>query len=266
VAAVVLVHIGGIIAPFAAELRDIVHEHGAALVEDAAHAHTSHLEGVGWAGSIGDIAAFSFFPTKVMTMGEGGMITTHSEALHKACKDIKAFGADPTKGSSRLTCIRADGTNGRVPEMSALLGLLECGRVRDRVAKRQALVAEYASGLAGCEAFHILLQPGGSCSYYKCIVHLRGVDKEFLRDFAKERGVSFTGEVYHLGVHQMPAFAEEHPGQLPTTEAACAAHVCPPLYPELSAEEVRRVCAVMREAVGVWKQRAAAGAGRSGYP
>ncbi|CAK0887072.1 unnamed protein product, partial [Prorocentrum cordatum] len=64
VAAVVLVHIGGIIAPFASELRDIAHEHGAALVEDAAHAHTSRLEGVGWAGSIGDIAAFSFFPTK----------------------------------------------------------------------------------------------------------------------------------------------------------------------------------------------------------
>eukprot|EP00404_Azadinium_spinosum_P042235 CAMPEP_0180829622 /NCGR_PEP_ID=MMETSP1038_2-20121128/75360_1 /TAXON_ID=632150 /ORGANISM="Azadinium spinosum, Strain 3D9" /LENGTH=160 /DNA_ID=CAMNT_0022872679 /DNA_START=11 /DNA_END=490 /DNA_ORIENTATION=- len=94
VAAVVLVHVGGIIAPFASELRDIAHEFGAALVEDAAHAHTSYLEGIGWAGTIGDIGAFSFFPTKVMTMGEGGMITTRSEALHKACQDIKMFGAD----------------------------------------------------------------------------------------------------------------------------------------------------------------------------
>merc|ERR1719221_2487232 len=109
VAAVILVHVGGIIAPFAAELRDIAHAHGAALVEDAAHAHTSHLDGVGWAGSIGDIAAFSFFPTKVMTMGEGGMITTRSETLCNVCQEIKMFGANLTGGTSRLTCERSDG-------------------------------------------------------------------------------------------------------------------------------------------------------------
>merc|ERR1719203_1164349 len=219
VAAVVLVHVGGIIAPFARDLRNIAHAHGAALVEDAAHAHTSYLDDVGWAGTIGDVAAFSFFPTKVMTSGEGGMITTCSETLNQACREIKAFGADLSGGSSRLTCVRPDGTNGRVPEMSALLGLLECNRVRQRVARRQALVAEYARGLAGCSAYRVLQQFGGSCSCYKCIVKLHGIDREFLRRFAKARGIAFTGEVYHLGVHQMPAFAVEGP-MLPATDVA----------------------------------------------
>uniref|UniRef100_A0A7S4W847 Enoyl reductase (ER) domain-containing protein n=1 Tax=Alexandrium monilatum TaxID=311494 RepID=A0A7S4W847_9DINO len=251
VAAVVLVHVGGIIAPFAGELRDIAHEYGAALVEDAAHAHLSHLDDVGWAGTIGDIAAFSFFPTKVMTSGEGGMITTRSEALMKACREIKIFGADLNGGSSRFTCARPDGTNGRVPELSAALGLMECGRVERRVARRTMLVEEYARGLEGCPAYRLLRQPGGTCSYYKCIVKLNGIDREFLRSYAKARGVSFTGEVYHLGVHRMPGYAPEggaEPGALPVTDDACANHACPPLYPELTVEDVRRVCEVMREA------------------
>jgi len=229
-------------------VRDIAHAHGAALVEDAAHAHTSHLDGVGWAGSIGDAAAFSFFPTKVMTMGEGGMITTRSRALHTACQEIKMFGTSLSGSSSRLVCQRPDGVNGRVPELSALLGLLDCRRAGRRVARRQELVAEYARGLAGCAAYRVLQQPGGSCSYYKCIVKLSNIDREFLRDFAKARGISFTGEVYHQGVHQMPAFEQAHPAPLRATDAACANHACPPLYPELSVEDIQRICSVMRQA------------------
>lgn len=241
------------------------------LIEDAAHAHTSRMEGVGWAGSIGDIAAFSFFATKVMTMGEGGVITTQSETLLKACREIKMFGADLSRGgASRLTCGRPDGTNGRVPELSALLGLLECARVPGRVARRQELVAAYREGLAGCPAFSVLEQPGGQCSYYKCIVKLHGIDRDFLRNYAKARSVSFTGEVYFLGVHQMPAYEGSKPTLLPVTDASCADHACPPLYPELTAADVQRVCAVMREAAAAAKAITAAhpavrdGSGREG--
>jgi len=249
VAAIIVVHVAGIVAPFAGELRDLAHMHGASLVEDAAHAHTSHLEGIGWAGSIGDIAAFSFFPTKVMTSGEGGMITTKSDALNRACKEIKYFGADPSKGASRLVCMRPDGTNGRVPETSALLGLLECGRVKQRVARRQELVAEYVRGLEGCGAYRVLQQSGGSCSYYKCVVKLNGISRDSLCTYAKACGISFTGEVYHMGVHRMPAFMAEQQSLFPITDMVCANHACPPLYPELSNADVQHICRVMREAV-----------------
>merc|ERR1719215_141462 len=115
-----------------------------------------------------------------MTMGEGGVITTKSESLYEACRQIKAFGMDLSGPSSRLTCARPDGTNGRVPELSALLGWLDCGRVRQRVARRQALVADYVRGLSGCTGYRVLLQSGGSCSYYKCVVKLEGIDRDFL--------------------------------------------------------------------------------------
>src|SRR5580693_8302086 len=74
-AAVVLVHIGGLISPDAAALRQLCVERGIALVEDAAHAHGSTYLGQP-AGSFGIAAGFSFFPTKVVTSGEGGMILT----------------------------------------------------------------------------------------------------------------------------------------------------------------------------------------------
>src|SRR5712691_537467 len=79
-AAVVLVHIGGLITPQAAELAELCRASGAALIEDAAHAHGATLGGR-FAGSFGLAAAFSFYPTKVVTCGEGGMILTASDGL-----------------------------------------------------------------------------------------------------------------------------------------------------------------------------------------
>ncbi|CAE7299270.1 btrR [Symbiodinium microadriaticum] len=93
IAAVVLVHIAGIISPHFRRIRELCAANGAALVEDAAHAHTA-VSDTEHAGTIGDVAAFSFFPTKVMTAGEAGMVTTKNEALFKRMQSIKEFGKD----------------------------------------------------------------------------------------------------------------------------------------------------------------------------
>ena len=74
---IIIVHIGGVVPPQITEIQAICHEHNLFLIEDAAHAHGSTLNGKS-AGTFGDAAAFSFYPTKVMTSGEGGMIVTNS--------------------------------------------------------------------------------------------------------------------------------------------------------------------------------------------
>ncbi|CAE6910296.1 btrR [Symbiodinium sp. KB8] len=101
IAAVVLVHIAGIISPHFRRIRELCAANGAALVEDAAHAHTA-VSDTEHAGTIGDVAAFSFFPTKVMTAGEAGMVTTKNEALFKRMQSIKEFGKDIEGPKSRL--------------------------------------------------------------------------------------------------------------------------------------------------------------------
>ena len=247
VGAVVIVHIGGIISPHMNEIRHACQSHSVSLIEDAAHAHLSHLNGE-YAGSFGDAAAFSFFPTKVMTAGEAGMITTSSSKLHKAMLSIKEFGRQIEGAkTSRIVQVRTDGVNGRISEMTGLLGLLECRRVSRRIEKRNLLVSTYALKLDP-NYFRVVQQEEGACAYYKCIVILengaRG-KREDLREYAAEKGVMFTGEVYFRGVHEMPAYAGQLQERLPVTEDLCANHVCPPLYPELTLDAVNHVCAIM---------------------
>ena len=69
-------------------------------------------------------------------------------------------------------------------------------------------------------------------------------NREKLKEYAKKNGISFTGEVYFKGVHQMTPYKEKE-YNLPITEEFCENHVCPPLYPELTATNVLYVCKVM---------------------
>eukprot|EP00930_Biecheleria_cincta_P050191 TRINITY_DN35373_c0_g1_i1.p1 TRINITY_DN35373_c0_g1~~TRINITY_DN35373_c0_g1_i1.p1 ORF type:complete len:947 (-),score=162.93 TRINITY_DN35373_c0_g1_i1:43-2508(-) len=246
VAAVVLVHIGGILSPHFRKIRELCKEHGSALVEDAAHAHLSHSGGE-WAGTIGDVAAFSFFPTKVMTAGEAGIVTTGNKALHERMLSIKEFGKDTQGPRSRLVQLRSDALNGRISEFTGLLGFLECGRVQGRVNRRNALLARFG-GQLDSRYYRVVRQREGQSSYYKCVAVLEGPmrgKREELRSFAADHGVTFTAEVYFRPVHRMPAYAGTSLPDLPVTDDLCANHVCPPLYPELSEESSDHCCRVM---------------------
>ena len=79
-AAVVIVHIGGLITPAIDEIAQLCATNGAYLVEDAAHAHGSAYDGRS-AGTFGEAASFSFYPTKVIAGGEGGMIVTDNDDI-----------------------------------------------------------------------------------------------------------------------------------------------------------------------------------------
>src|SRR5262249_10092087 len=81
-AAVILVHIGGMITPAIDAIKALCDQHGNPLVEDGAHAHGASLHGR-MAGSFGLAAGFSFYPTKVITSGEGGVIVTDDEGIYK---------------------------------------------------------------------------------------------------------------------------------------------------------------------------------------
>ena len=225
-----LVHIGGIISPHFKEIRSICDKHEVKLIEDAAHAHLSNVENE-YAGTIGHIGAFSFFPTKVMTAGEAGMITTTSENLYKLMLSIRQFGRQiEGASSSQLVQIEEDGVNGKINEFTGLLGSLECRRVGDRIKKRTELLKLYIDNLDK-QMFKVIKQENGVCANYKCIVILMGSTKnnrEKLKEYAKKNGISFTGEVYFKGVHRMTPYKEKE-YNLPITEEFCENHVCPPL-------------------------------------
>ena len=130
--AVMLVHMSGIISPHLNEIKDICEQQGIPLVEDAAHAHGATIDGRK-AGSLGLAGSFSFFSTKVITTGEGGMITTDDEKIYKtacALRDHGHFVAEPN--------VHHDiGYNWRPGEFNAVLGLEQMRHAHEILQRRR---------------------------------------------------------------------------------------------------------------------------------
>jgi perosamine synthetase len=247
-AAVLLVHVGGLISPHVVQLRQLCAERGITLVEDAAHAHGSTLDGAP-AGSFGIAAGFSFFPTKVVTCGEGGMIVTASAEIERDARIYR----DQGKGSTAANHHVLHGYAWRMSEQAAVTGLVHLRRLGAFIKRRREVAAEYDTLLAGLDGFEPLAEPPGCRgNYYKYIAVLPGgADRaRFRKELAEEHGVRLAGEVYDLPLHRQPVFAELAEAQggryglsLPVAEDLCARHVCLPVHSDMTADEVDQVCA-----------------------
>ncbi len=237
-AAVVIVHIGGLISPDLGKLQTLCDEHGVALVEDAAHAHGSSLDGRS-AGTFGRAAAFSFYPTKVMAGGEGGMLLTDDEAMAAEARIYR----DQGKASFLTNQHTRLGSNWRMSEPHAAIAMSQLGHLDQFIARRQEIAALYDAHLPPLGLRPLSVPPSASCNYYKYIAFLPdGVDRAELKRTMRETfDVGLSGEVYETGLHQQPVFAPWAGGPLPGTEWLCARHVCLPLYPDLPDAEVHYV-------------------------
>ena len=243
--AVIIVHIGGIISHDINKIVELCKKHNVPLVEDAAHAHFS-LKGTHRAGVIGDVGTFSFFPTKVMTTGEGGMITTNNKELYDKMKSLKNFGRHLEDGG---VIVSPTGNNFKINEFTGLLGSIECDRVYSRIQKRTELLERYQKNLEKTKYKVIKQKRNGTCANYKAIV-ITPMDGAWLKKYCKENGISLTGEVYRIPIHQQPLYKEQFSSvNLPNTDYYSKHHVCPPLYPELSIKEVDYICDILKQAL-----------------
>lgn len=243
VIAVVVVHIGGIISKDIFKIKEFCEREGIFLIEDAAHAHLSELEGT-CAGNFGDIGCFSLFPTKVMTSGEGGIVVTNNKELFDKILSLKNFGRDLTNSS---ICVLRGGSNYKVTELQGLHAYLDLKRVIKRIFKRNELLSIYERTLDP-DKFQVIKQSSGTCSYYKAIVRqINGIDED-LEAKMKSRGVSMTGKVYGLPVHMQPAYRQTFNSfSYPVADKFAMQHCCPPLYPELTPKEVQLIATIMNE-------------------
>ncbi len=223
----VLVHIGGLITPHAAELAELCRASGAALIEDAAHAHGATFGGR-FAGSFGLAAAFSFYPTKVVTCGEGGMILTASDEL----ADEAMIYRDQGKGSFGANHHVRHGYAWRMSEQNAATGLVHLRRMTSSIARRREVAARYNAGLAGLSGLRPLAEPAGCVSnIYKYIAVLDpGIDRAWFKEqLATRHDVRLAGEVYDLPLHLQPILEEYALGQsLPVAEDALRPSCLPP--------------------------------------
>ncbi len=238
-AAVVLVHIGGLISPDVVEVARICRDRGVALVEDAAHAHGARFDGQ-FAGAFGTAAGFSFFPTKVVTCGEGGMIVTSSGEVDQRARTYR----DQGKGSVSANHHVLHGYAWRMSEQAAVTGLVHLRRMMRFIEHRRDVAAQYDAALGGLDGLEPLGEPPGCLgNYYKYIALLPpGADRSsFKQMLATDYGVQLAGEVYELPLHRQPVFAEFAGPPLPVADDVCARHICLPIHSDMTADEVDQV-------------------------
>jgi perosamine synthetase len=238
-AAVVTVHIGGLISPQTDELRALCDERGIVLVEDAAHAHGATFDGR-FAGSFGAAAAFSFYPTKVVTSGEGGMVLTGSEELAQEARIYR----DQGKGAFSANHHVRLGSAWRMSELHAATGLVHLRRMEEFIARRRAVAARYDKALGDLDGIQPLAEPPGCRSnIYKYIALLPpGLDRaRFKSELAQRFQVYLSGEVYDLPLHRQPVLAEYAGPPLPVAEELAARHICLPVHSDMTDSEVDEV-------------------------
>ena len=224
--AVVVVHIGGLITPRISELQRMCADAGIPLVEDAAHAHGSTLNGKP-AGGFGLAAAFSFYPTKVITSGEGGMISTNDDRINEEARIYR----DQGKAGFTSNFHTRLGNNWRLSEPHAIIGRYQLKRLPEFIAARQRIAKIYDRGLGSIGVTPLPMPAAVSSNYYKYIAMPPvGVDRIALKKRLRETfDVGLSGEVYEAPCHLQPVFGPLEAGTLPVAEELCARHICLPV-------------------------------------
>ena len=245
--AVVIVHIGGLITPAIDEIVQMCAAAGVPLVEDAAHAHGSAFDGRS-AGTFGQAASFSFYPTKVIAGGEGGMIVTDNDDIADEARVYR----DQGKGSFHANFHTRMGANWRMSEPHAAIVLSQLNRLDEFIERRQELAARYDVALASLDLGTLVIPATASSNYYKYVAFLpEGIDRTlFKQHLRSEFDVGLSGEVYDTPLHHQPIFSQLDNRPLPGSEWLCARHVCLPLYPALSEADADYVVESLATALG----------------
>lgn len=240
---VILVHIGGIISPHLDEIKCFCDENGLFLIEDAAHAHGATIDSRK-AGTLGIAGSFSFYPTKVLVTAEGGMITTDNEQVYRKSLVLRDHGKELPDYNVHTEF----GYNWRFSELHAVLGLQQVKKAGVVLAERRKIARLYDKKLERVKGVRRLeIPPNIESAYYKYILFLDdSFDRDEVKRELKERfGVSLTGEVYAQPCHSQPVFKKypwavtNNPTDIfPQTEYISKRHICLPLYPGLTEEEL----------------------------
>jgi hypothetical protein len=178
-------------------------ERGFFVIEDAAHAPGAELNGKR-AGSFGDAGCFSFYPTKIMTTGEGGMVVTGRKEVADTARSLQHRGRDMENPNERYI---TPGRNNRFTEIAAAMGLSQLRCLPDFLARRRQVAATYDELLLKSELFVPLLSDNGSVpSYWRYVVlPTVKIDREQLRaKLAKDRIT--VDWAYDPPLHLQPVF------------------------------------------------------------
>ena len=238
IGAVCHVHVGSHISTDFQQIIKICCEHQIPLVEDACQGIGAKLNGIS-AGNFGRFGCYSFFTTKNMTTGEGGIVTCHEDSDYRQLKSIRQFG----KSHEDSTLHVGPGSNYKMNEFSAALGVIELQRIDLRIARRREIANRYQDNLKGSHFCLIKDRDHSNGSYYKQIIVSETIPRSKIQKHLLAKKIHCTGGVYYLPLHRQPRLRQwVNEKTYSNSDWFADHHFCPPCYPELTDVQVDQIC------------------------
>jgi dTDP-4-amino-4,6-dideoxygalactose transaminase len=223
-------------------IQDIARRHNLLLIEDACQAHGARWDGAK-VGAFG-VGCFSFYPTKNMTTGEGGMITTNDDDFAYRARLWREHGAPQRYNHVAL------GYNLRLTDMQAAMGLVQLSRLDGWNEQRRANAAYLTSRLSGLPGVQTpVVREGATHVFHQYTIRTRDRDGlvSFLQDHGVGAGIHYAKPIHHQPLYQGMGYSESYP----ESEAASREVLSLPVHPGLSQADLTTVADCVTEAVTV---------------
>jgi dTDP-4-amino-4,6-dideoxygalactose transaminase len=224
---------------------------GLAVLEDAAHA-VGTLDCGMWPGAFSDAAAYSFYATKNITTGEGGMLVTNRDDIADKVRILSLHGMDKDawkrylKGGTWKYDVVFHGYKCNLPDIAAALGLTQLKKLSTFQARRTRIAERYFEGLKGIPGVRALgkaPQPPDRHSWCVFAIavdqQVAGISRDELIDELSASGIGTS--VHFIPTHYFTAYRDAKRGNLTVTERVCARMLSLPLYPGMTDSDVDRV-------------------------
>jgi dTDP-4-amino-4,6-dideoxygalactose transaminase len=257
--AVILVHQGGVPADTAA-VRALCEPRGILVIEDAACAAGSVYRGRP-VGADSAMAAWSFHPRKLITTGEGGMLTTENEAWANRARRLREHAMSVSAAERHRSVLPPAeeylevGFNYRMTDLQAALGLVQLSRLDQIVARRRAIVHRYRDALASLPNLRVLRDPAWGRSNFQSfwveVMPQFPLSRERLLAYLAAGDISARRGI--MAAHLQPAYAGHPHAPLPVTERLTANTLILPVYHQMSSEDQHRVIAAI---LAAWRAAA----------
>ncbi len=248
------------------EIMQIARAHDLKVIEDAAHSFPASYQGR-MIGTIGDLTCFSFYATKTITTGEGGMITTENSefadrmrilTLHGISRD--AWNRYTSSGTWRYDITEA-GFKYNLTDLQAALGISQLAKAESMRQRRAAVARRYAQELRSIEAFRCPPEPedDGSHAWHLYVIRVNPdamtIGRNQVIEELKSRGIGSSVHFIPLHLHSLYQNRLGYrPGQFPNAEKHFAHAISLPLFPDMSDSEIERVTGALRDIYRTYKR------------
>jgi dTDP-4-amino-4,6-dideoxygalactose transaminase len=257
VSAILPVHVAGLPCDMEALLA-LSRAHGVPVVEDAAHAFPVRA-GARFAGTLGDAGVYSFYATKTITTGEGGMVATDRDDLARRIRTMRLHGIDrdvwdryTSAQASWKYDVVAPGFKYNLTDIAAALGRVQLARAGEFLARRRAIAARYLECLGGVEGLE-MPPAAAEQAWHLFIVRLRDgafrADRDQLIEELRAAGIGTS--VHFIPLHTMSYYRDRYglrPADFPASLDCSRRCLSLPLYPAMSDAEVDRTAWAVRQA------------------